>query len=592
MTPVRWERLAWPALLLFSLTARLADLGHRALSHDESLHSLYSWYLSNGLNYRHDPMMHGPLLFHLNGLLLALAPATDFLSRLVPALLGAGCVALLWLYRRWLGRAGAWWAAALVSLEPALLYYSRYLRNDIYISFFTLLMVWALLRYREERRPEHLLWLAGGLALSFVTKENCFIHGAVLGSGCVLFALVEAVRGGDGWFRSWWTHPLMEGALAMLTLALPFAGALLHPLFGWDPLDNQSLEGQTRIGAVALAVFGLSTAAAIPYFHARRRLRTWLTALGLFWLVQAMLYTTLFTNVRHGLASGLAGSLGYWLAQHEVKRGNPDPFFYVTLLLLYAPVLIAGAVWAVGRLKTLPILFFLWWTLGNLAVYSWAGERMPWLLPHTTLPLCLLTGAALPGIFRPGPAGVGRWGLRLVFALGLLHLAANSLRLNGPNAEGPREPLVYAHSGPQVKTAVRLVRRRLETHPDTRIQSHANYTWPLAWYFREMPVDYTPPEPGEIADDISVILVPPRRREEFVRAGWVPRLEVDMTTWPRPHYHRISRENLRNVLQKPPVRSKLLRYYLFRDQPGWRPGEWPGPSRFLLMTRGGGVNSQ
>ena len=31
------------------------------MSHDESLHTVYSWQLFDGRGYQHQPMMHGPL---------------------------------------------------------------------------------------------------------------------------------------------------------------------------------------------------------------------------------------------------------------------------------------------------------------------------------------------------------------------------------------------------------------------------------------------------------------------------------------------------------------------------------------------------
>ena len=161
------EDLGWFLLVAASLFSRLIGLGHRAMSHDESLHALYSWYLSSSFSYQHDPMMHGPLLFHLNALVYLLFGATDFTARLVPALLGTGAVAMVYPYRRWLGRGGAFAAACLLSLNPGVLYYSRYIRNDIHVVLFMLVMVWAVLRYAEDRKAFHLYMLSLGLGLSF-----------------------------------------------------------------------------------------------------------------------------------------------------------------------------------------------------------------------------------------------------------------------------------------------------------------------------------------------------------------------------------------------------------------------------------------
>ena len=44
------------------------------------------------------------------------------------------------------------------------------------------------------------------------------------------------------------------------------------------------------------------------------------------------------------------------------------------------------------RRPTLSGAFLVWMFVGSLAVYSWASERMPWLVLHSLLPLVLLAG--------------------------------------------------------------------------------------------------------------------------------------------------------------------------------------------------------
>ena len=59
------ETLGYLLLILLALVTRFYDLETRVMSHDESLHTWFSWELSRGRGYSHDPMMHGPLQFHL-----------------------------------------------------------------------------------------------------------------------------------------------------------------------------------------------------------------------------------------------------------------------------------------------------------------------------------------------------------------------------------------------------------------------------------------------------------------------------------------------------------------------------------------------
>ena len=81
-----------------------------------------------------------------------------------------------------------------------------------------------------------------------------------------------------------------------------------------------------------------------PYWFWRRapedevwhpRLLHWALLMGFFWLVQVLFFTTFFTNVPNGLATGVVGSLGYWVAQQGVKRGSQPIYYYALIGWLY-----------------------------------------------------------------------------------------------------------------------------------------------------------------------------------------------------------------------------------------------------------------
>ena len=55
---------------------------------------------------------------------------------------------------------------------------------------------------------------------------------------------------------------------------------------------------------------------------ARITFSKWATLMALFWAIEILLFTTFFTNPVDGLATGVVGSLGYWLKQQEVQRGS------------------------------------------------------------------------------------------------------------------------------------------------------------------------------------------------------------------------------------------------------------------------------
>ena len=87
---LRWdaEKLLWAILLILTVLSRVIGLGDRAMSHDESLHTVYSWQLYDGRGYQHQPMMHGPLKFILNALAYFTFGVDDWSSRIQVAIFG------------------------------------------------------------------------------------------------------------------------------------------------------------------------------------------------------------------------------------------------------------------------------------------------------------------------------------------------------------------------------------------------------------------------------------------------------------------------------------------------------------------------
>src|SRR5512137_2344660 len=85
---INWVTVAWVAIVVLTLLTRLWGLGDRAMSHDESLHTYYSWRLFDGQGYQHDPMMHGPLLYHATALFYWLFGVSDASARLLAVVTG------------------------------------------------------------------------------------------------------------------------------------------------------------------------------------------------------------------------------------------------------------------------------------------------------------------------------------------------------------------------------------------------------------------------------------------------------------------------------------------------------------------------
>jgi len=467
-------------ILIFALFTRLPGLGDRVMSHDEINHVYFSWLFSENGGYQHDPLSHGPLQFHLLALSYRILGDSDFTSRLPAALSGVLAILLIWPFRRWIGRKGALTAAALMLISPYMLYYSRYARNEIFVVVEVLLTVWAVFRYLETREDKWLFLLAAALALHYTTKETAFLFAAPLllfllilftmrvlrttwsnpgmktvvlvglgtaavgiGVGMVFFlrdratvaevavpytsplmfifiaiglvgaviTVIALIAGVGRRLRN--DFPSLDLLIITGTLTLPQLGALPAQLMGWDPLAYTQSTEIIRTGSIVAVLLILSIAAGLAW-----KPRTWLMAAGVFAVIYVPLYTTMFTRPL-GLASGLVGSMGYWLVQQGVERGS-QPWYYYFLLQIpiyeYLPalgVLAAGGI-ALGRRSQRPSphataqdrgekgstegpllrIFLAYWVLTSLLIYTYAGERMPWLTVHIALPMILLAGWA------------------------------------------------------------------------------------------------------------------------------------------------------------------------------------------------------
>ena len=126
----------------------------------------------------------------------------------------------------------------------------------------------------------------------------------------------------------------------------------------------------------------------------------WLGCAAVFYAIWTVLYTTMFTNWA-GVFTGSWQSLGYWLMQQDVARGNQPWYYYFVGLSVYELLALVfgavGVVWLVRRRDTYGGmgLVLAAWVIATLALYTVAAEKMPWLLVNITVPLALVSGMFL-----------------------------------------------------------------------------------------------------------------------------------------------------------------------------------------------------
>src|SRR5947209_7724497 len=306
-----WELWAYVAIIAVSFFLRVFDVGARAMHHDESLHAYFSWKFFTGQAYAYDPLMHGPLQFEVVPLFYLLFGDNETSARLFAVVTGTILVGLPFYLRAYLTRAGALLAAVMLAISPAMVYFSRFIRDDMYLACFTMIMFICIVKYLERPRPGLMYVAAAAAALAMASMEAAYLTFFIFG-----------------------TFLLFEGAREYFT---------------------------DRNGPVLTAARSTS-------------LDPWLTAISVFVVITVVCYSSFFTNpygiwdTKHSFwlpgqawtiaglnpeRKDIVGGIFYWLAQHKVQRGNEPTFYYLLLLPLYEQLALvfglAGIVYACIR---------------------------------------------------------------------------------------------------------------------------------------------------------------------------------------------------------------------------------------------------
>ncbi len=175
-----WEVVFFSTLIALAAITRFFLLGERAMSHDESLHTYYSWRFAEGFGYQHNPMMHGPFQFHILALTYFLAGASDFTSRIPAALFSLATIWMVWYWRRFIGNWGALLAGLMLLFSPYMLFYGRYTRNEAFVGLFAILLLYAVLRYFETGWHRYLYLMTIAIIFHLITKETSYIYAGLL----------------------------------------------------------------------------------------------------------------------------------------------------------------------------------------------------------------------------------------------------------------------------------------------------------------------------------------------------------------------------------------------------------------------------
>ena len=462
-------------IIIFAFFLRLYRLDERVFHHDEAAVGYYTYKLFNDGIYSYDPSFHGPFMYYVTSEMYKRIGDTIYASRLLPAILGSSMIFLLIPLRRYLGDTGTVMAAFFLALSPSFLYYSRFYREDIFISFFTLLALVCAVKYAEaytrDKRSfsgsnlyskERIFYLAiGGIAISSIAalKENAYIILALM----VLFLFLFFIR--EGWYRGLIERlkrpykdlsiPVAEALFLVIVILVVFSlfytgkffdlsgmkDAVYRALSHWYEMHKiQRMGGPFYyyIPLIALyelpvLVFGL---VGMFYFAFRERFNDrkkekLLIILLIYWIIVDIMYL---------------------VAQSYPWAGKYLPTTYIqSSTIIFLPLLVLGII-AVFYIQNRFIAFLVFWTFSNFFVYSYVQEKVPWLVLNPLLPLLLIAASYIGELLSDLNIRSRSDAAIVIFlVISSAFFIHTSINLNYKNYTDPAEPIIQASQPPQEK---------------------------------------------------------------------------------------------------------------------------------------------
>jgi uncharacterized protein (TIGR03663 family) len=564
-----WYRLIFTAVVIFTIFTRFYGLERRPYDHDESLYATCSWYLYEGRGYQYDPLMHGPFSYYFNALLFNLFGPGDYVARAPSALFGLALVCCTVLFRRRLGKTGSLIAATLFAVSPTFMYFSRLFREDIFVAFWAFLTVALFLNYLDTQKRGYLFGSAASFALVFCVKENSYSFLFIFASFWAFMKVFERFSPPDRKFpspepgsiqRLQWADTGIAIAIFFSIFFLFFTSFFSNPGGFLDGLYRKSLGywmHQDKIQRMK---------GAFTYFCPLAIVYELPLLVILFSGVVGLLKQRRLSKIV--LIAGSVTAIPLMLFWHRGLPTEPwDTRFHMTSTLhvvfaLYIFALLFTAVCNYLKVGRRFPAFLAYWSLMSVLIYSYAGEKVPWLLMHILMPIVLWASLML-GEFLGSERFRRNANLySVLLGIGLLLFIKASLQLCFVNEADPAERMVSQQTSTDIKSPLReiaVLAERTGMGRNLPIAVQGDCVWPFAWYLRDYK-DWFSPGPINDTKEAVVILDWDKRR--------------DYSNILEPNYVE-KRYRLRIWWGADPVSSlkspipAWLRYYFFREP--WNP---------------------
>jgi uncharacterized protein (TIGR03663 family) len=438
-------------LLIFIITIflRFWQLDLKLLHHDEAIHSWFSYELLTKGTWVYDPSYHGPFLYYVTAGMFSLFGDSDLVARLLPSLFGTLLIPLVYCIYRigYINKKQTLFAALFLAVSPDMVYFSRFLRHDIFMLFFSLLLLVAILYYFEYGQTRFAIIAAIAMAGGLCCKEEMPIIILIFAS-----FFIYATWRGKFKLPLDWKYDCILGAFLVLVIM-----STMYSAFG---AHIDTLVGQN---------FALNTTGwyqAVEHWtamHNQQRLGgPWYFYMPLYLLYELPIFILAIIGTLQFLCKGLNPSLFIKRMINWVKyRGSGIPIAELAAVSLQQLITQKPEYSKSDEF----FRFCIYWMILIMAFYAIVGEKVPWLIIPQLLPMCFVAVYKL------------NW-QKMVFAIiGCLFLILITWHVAFIPAD-INEPIVQVQNSEDLRDVMQLI-----DASDHVVVASKNY-WPLPWYYR------------------------------------------------------------------------------------------------------------
>ncbi|MBN2734933.1 MAG: TIGR03663 family protein [Methanomicrobiaceae archaeon] len=453
------------------LLFRFAFPDLKLLHHDESIHSWFALRLLTEGIYSYDPVYHGPFLYYATAGMFSLFGTEDFVTRILPSLLGSLLVLLVYpIYKLgYLNRNQTIIAAVFLAVSPEMVYFSRFLRNDIFIVFFTLVILVALLYYIERKELKYAVIGAAAAGLAMSCKENMPM--VLLIFGVYLLYLIYKDK---FILPKKWPRDLIVSLLIITGIMAVFYSSFgQHPeilISGpFDALNHWlSMHGEQRLGGPFYFYIILFLLYELPVL-----------ILAVFGVVSFIKYREKKDLLLSENSFEIQPESEILINAQETEPEEPDPGFGCQTESEAKSEHVSSD--SAGAAKSsinfenkTPALnknreftrFCIFWMVASLAVYAYLGEKVPWLILHQLLPMIFVAVYDL-----------SRWKIWLS-AAGVVFLIIMTMHVAFTPAD-ISEPIVQVQNSEDLRDVMVFI------DSADRVAISDEVRWPFVWYYMQ-----------------------------------------------------------------------------------------------------------